>query len=207
MKANWAGPGEWKRGTSYYDEQATVHRTLKYPPSARDLNPTLLDQTRPTRSLDVPFVHKGSHTSWAALGYLYSFIWWDTQPKADKKDINSLGELLAWNKALISSFYDRALHPIGEALKLAVRSRDLIILGFPGTTIPGPNDLARQEHLKKTPRVNPMIPVFSTKAGFTNSPVGPGQCVYGKAEFPEPDPPIDTSSTINALGNIVRTSP
>ena len=106
--------------------------------------------------------------------------------------MKALGDLLDWNKALISSFWDRAIHPIGQTLKFAVRSRDLIILGFSGTTIPGRNDLGQTEHTESPPRVNQRVPVFSERLGFTNLPVGPGQCVYGKAEFPEDDPPIDT---------------
>ena len=87
-------------------ERAIVYRTLRYLPGVRDTNPTLLDQTRPTHSLEVPFVYKGPHTSWAALGDQYSFILWESQPKGDRKDVNALGELLDWNKALVSSFYD-----------------------------------------------------------------------------------------------------
>ena len=101
MKANWAGPGEWNRGTCYYDERATVYRTLKYPPSARDLNPTLLDQTRPTKKLDVPFVYKGPRKSWAALDDLYESVRWkelspslSVPPKGDRKEMNALGDLL-----------------------------------------------------------------------------------------------------------------
>ena len=155
--------------------------------------------------MDVPFAYKTSHIPWIALGDLYHWVWFGPSAKGDRQDMKVLGVLLDWNKALISSFYDRALHPIGQTLKFAVRSRDLIILGFPSTTIPGPNDLGQPEHINKPPRVNPRIPVFSERVDYTNLPVGPGQCVYGKASFPEPDPPIDSSGN-HAVGKIVRTS-
>ena len=128
MKSKRVGFGEWKRGACQSYERAIVYRTLKYPPGVRDSNPTLLDQTGPTQKMDVPFVYKGPRKSWEALGDLYEFIWWEVSPKGDKKDMNALGDLLGWNKALISSFYDRALHPIGHASEFAVRSHDLTIL-------------------------------------------------------------------------------
>ena len=142
----------------------------------------------------MPFAYQASHIPWIVLGDLYHCVFFGTQTKGDRQDMNVLGDLLDWNEALISSFYDRALHPIGQTLKFAVRSRDLIILGFPSTTIPGPDDLGQPEHINKPPRVNPRIPVFSKRTGYTNLPVGPGQCAYGKAELPEPDPPIDTTA-------------
>ena len=38
--------------------------------------------------------------------------------KGNRDEINALGKLLDWNKSLISSYYDRALHPICPAAKL-----------------------------------------------------------------------------------------
>ena len=111
--------------------------------------------------------------------------------KGNKEDINALGKLLDWNKSLISSYYDRALHPICPAAKLNARSSDLNLLGFPGTLIPGPMDLCQKEHIERPPRTNPRIPIRSNKVGFVASPVGPCQCLYGEEEFPELTPPID----------------
>ena len=71
------------------------------------------------------------------------------------------------------------------------RSSDLNLLGFPGTSIPGPMDLGQKEHVERPPRTNPRIPILSSKVGFLASPVGPCQCLYGEAEFPELTPPID----------------
>ena len=52
-------------------------------------------------------------------------------------------------------------------------------------------DLGQKEHVERLPRTNPIIPIRSNKVGFVASPVGPRQCLYGEAEFPEPTIPID----------------
>ena len=48
-----------------------------------------------------------------------------------------------------ASYYDRALHPISPATRFKARSYDLNLLGFPGTSIPGPMDLGQGEHTER----------------------------------------------------------
>ena len=75
-----------------------------------------------------------------------------------------------------------------------MRSRDLTVLGAPGTTIPGANDLSKAEHIDVPPRIDMRVPIFSERSGFTALPVGPCQCVHRDTEFPELDLPIDTKA-------------
>ena len=78
---------------------------------------------RLTQKEDVPFEYKG-RPNWARLADLYQAVTWEkvgvslTVPqKGNREDINALGNQLKWNKPLISSYYDRALHPICAAAK------------------------------------------------------------------------------------------
>ena len=123
VRQNWVGSEGLKRGTGFDNERAMAYRTLQYPRGARDINPTLLCRTRLTDQCDFPFGYKG-RPHLASLQDLYHAVWWKklglslTVPqKGNKEEIDALGKLLDWNKPLISSYYDRALHPISPAAK------------------------------------------------------------------------------------------
>ena len=131
LREHWGGSEGWIRGTQFDNERAIIYRTLKYPPGARDINPTLLCRTRLTEKVDVPFDYKG-RPNWAALQDLYQAVWWrelglslSVPQKGNKEEIDALGTLLGWNKALIASYYDRA---ITRSVQRQDSRRDLLTL-------------------------------------------------------------------------------
>ena len=153
-----------------------------------------LDRVRPTQVLDVPMAYETLDISWSALSELYDLVF-KRQPPVGRHAATALSEMLKWNKPLVSSFWDRAKHPVGQTLTLPMRSHDLTIWGFPGTTIPGVNDFGRAEPIGALPhRIDMRVQFFSKGKGFVPLPVGLCRCVHRDTEFQTLALPIDTDA-------------
>ena len=50
---------------------------------------------------------------WQALGQLYDFVFHQKNP-IERNAVGTLGEMLKWNKPLISSLWDRAKRPVEQ---------------------------------------------------------------------------------------------
>ena len=59
MRATWASPDAWERGTQYNQEIAIVYRTVLFPQNTRDAIPLVVCRMRLTQKEDVPFEYKG----------------------------------------------------------------------------------------------------------------------------------------------------
>ena len=69
--------------------------------------------------------YETSDIDWHFLGQLYHYAF-HNKPPIDKNAVWTLGDMLRWNKPLISSWWDRAKHPVDQTLTGA--SNDLLML-------------------------------------------------------------------------------
>ena len=129
---------------------------------------------------------------WAALGQLHDHKFVE-KPPAERIAVQTPGDLLEWHKPLVSSWWDRAKHPVEQEPTAA--SNDLLCFGCPNKTIPGPNDFGRADPVGSRPRrVDLRVPVLSEGKGLVPLPVGPCRCIDRDTEFLQLTVPINADA-------------